>query len=175
MECMFLQHFPNHFQRFIWRPWLLITRGDAVLQVCSSPFAAVKLVLIALCCSGHVYIYRMFTDPSPREKRQTGYSSYSVHLPDVQMYVGLPYKKGEGQPYCRLSFSEWIPIYISRAPQIDFCDTGREKYLKNWRVVVFTCNAHISVPSLPRVLSFKFPLQPHQNNCISQYEELGFS
>ena len=29
--------------------------------------------------------------------------------------------------------------------------------------------------SLPRVISFKFPLRPHQKYYITQYEELGFS
>ena len=29
--------------------------------------------------------------------------------------------------------------------------------------------------SLPRVINFKFPLQPHQNYYTTQYEELGFS
>ena len=29
--------------------------------------------------------------------------------------------------------------------------------------------------SLPRVINFKFPLQPHQKYDITQYEELGFS
>ena len=28
--------------------------------------------------------------------------------------------------------------------------------------------------SLPRVINFKFPLQPHQEYYITQYEELGF-
>ena len=30
-------------------------------------------------------------------------------------------------------------------------------------------------PSLPRVINFKFPLQPHQKYNITQYEELGLS
>ena len=29
--------------------------------------------------------------------------------------------------------------------------------------------------SLSRVINFKFPLQPHQKDYITQYEELGFS
>ena len=29
--------------------------------------------------------------------------------------------------------------------------------------------------SLPRVIKFKFPLQPHQKHFITQYEKLGFS
>ena len=33
----------------------------------------------------------------------------------------------------------------------------------------------ILTSSLPRVINFKFPLQPHQKYYITQYEELGFS
>ena len=32
-----------------------------------------------------------------------------------------------------------------------------------------------STLSLPRVINFKFPLQPRQEHCITQYGELGFS
>ena len=30
------------------------------------------------------------------------------------------------------------------------------------------------IPTLPRVINLKFPLQPHQKYYITQYGELGF-
>ena len=45
-----------------------------------------------------------------------------------------------------------------------------------------SCNAQCWVStnmsltlSLPRVIIFKLPLQPHQNYNVTRYEELGFS
>ena len=40
--------------------------------------------------------------------------------------------------------------------------------------MVSTQSALTSTLSLPRVIKFKFPLQPHQKYYIIQYEELGF-
>ena len=53
------------------------------------------------------------------------------------------------------------------------------------RVMPSSSDPHITIPyqfcslpltlSLPRVINFKFLLQLHWNNYITQYEELGFS
>ena len=60
--------------------------------------------------------------------------------------------------------------YVSQAPQTDFSETGRGKHKEGSR---FLRAMHI-LPSLPRVINFKFPLQPQQSKYyITQYEELG--
>ena len=43
---------------------------------------------------------------------------------------------------------------------------------REWR---WKKNGDNLTPSLPRVINFKFPLQPHQKYYITQYEELGCS
>ena len=40
---------------------------------------------------------------------------------------------------------------------------------------MYSCYGRDLTLSLPRVINFKFPLQPHQKYYITHYGELGFS
>ena len=58
-----------------------------------------------------------------------------------------------------------------------FVANGRPAFLQKCGCSVFTVSlmSGALTLSLPRVINFKFPLQPHQKYCTTQYEERGFS
>ena len=102
---------------------------------------------------------------------------------------------GEG---CLWFESDQCQISSSASPQI-LCHTVRrtwlyiaysdEKWLycklllshsyifpfKGWENVLFELRSERVTLSLPGVINFKFPLQPHQKYYVTQYEELGCS
>ena len=69
-------------------------------------------------------------------------------------------------------------IFCSKVDQPEVITQDPEekpgKLLQCFSNMTANCQHRITL-SLPRVIKFKFPLQPHQKYDITQYEEVGFS
>ena len=74
-------------------------------------------------------------------------------------------------------------LHATLLDQVATCRAGLAKRTQHvvWNNVARCCTNMLHpfgqglTLSLSRVINFKFPLQPHQKDYITQYEELGFS